>query len=143
MRTPFNTTSNPANFGVNLSRRETEPGKVAREILALPVTALTTAGVTLLSVPTAASFQVQSFIVTNYTAGAATFSLYVVPSGVTADTSNIVYSAEQVNGNDTASPYDRWGIVAPSGSSIVATASANSTLNITLSGMMIYSGDLM
>ena len=140
MRAPINV---PTSFGVNLQRNEPERTKVEREILALPVTALTTAGVTLLTVPSAATFQVQHFLVVNHTSGAATFDLHVVASGGSADTSNIIYSSETVAGNDTASPYERWAIVAPAGSSIVGVASANSTLNILLSGMMIYSGDLL
>lgn len=140
MRAPMNM---PTNFGVNLQRNEPERTKVEREALALPVTALTTAGVTLLTVPTGAVFQVQQTVISNYTTGVATFSLYIVPSGGSAGTSNVVYPSKQVGANDSVAPDHRWMIVAPSGSSIVATASANSTLNITLSGMMIYSGDLM
>lgn len=140
MRAPFSTATD---FGVNLQRNEPERVKVEREILALPVTALTTAGVTLLTVPSAAVFQVQQFAVINHTATLATFSVYIVPSGGSAGTTNVIVPSKQVAGNDTVAPEHRWMFVAPSGSSIVATASANSTLNITLSGMMVYSGDLM
>ncbi len=128
---------------VGRQRQEQEPQAPKREIVALPVTALTTAGVTLYTVPTNASFQIQHFLVTNYSSGAETFNLYIVPSGGSAGNSNIVYSAETVAANSAASPYERWGIVAPAGSTIEMTASTNSTLNVTMSGMTVFGGDLM
>lgn len=130
-------------LGVPLQRQEQERLQVSREILALPVTALTTAGVTLYTVPSNTTFQIQSFIVGNYSAASATFSLYVVPSGGSAGNSNIVFPAERVDPGQVISPWDRWQMALPAGSALVMSASANSALNVLLSGMTIYNGDLL
>mgnify|MGYP000221082410 CR=1 FL=1 len=129
------------NFGVDLRRNE--PDGIRRELVALPVTAVTTAGVTLYTVPDAVTFQVQSFGVCNYSGGQETFSFHVVPSGSSAGNSNVIYSGVPVAASFTSTPEDRWWVVAPGGSSFVITASADNALNVLFSGMNVYGGDLM
>lgn len=131
-----------ADLGVGFTRQEIERPQVQRELLALPVTALTTSGVTLFTVPDAQSFQIHSLIVSNHTGSAATFDLHIVPSGGSAGTTNQVYSTKSVAANSEFEA-TRWVMVAPAGSTIELIASANTTLNALMSGMAIFSGDLI
>lgn len=129
------------NFGVGRQRFETERRRPEREILALPVTAITTGGVTLHTVPDDAVFQIDHFMVTNYSTGTETFSLFIVPSGGSAGNSNVIYDAETVTAGNTASPILRGSIIAPASSTIEVSCSTNSTMNIILHGYNVYSGD--
>lgn len=130
-------------LSVGRVREETERATPSNEILALPVTALTTAGVTLYTVPDRAELQIHWFMVTNFTGSAATFNMYLVPDGDSSGNDNIIYSAESVALNGTFETSALNSHVVPANTSIVVSASTNDALNILLSGSIIYDGQLM
>ena len=126
-------------------QQENERQAPGREIICLPVTAITAtsagAAQTLLTVPGENLFQVGAFKVCNHTAGAVTFSMHIVPSGGSAGDGNLVYSEESVPANDTVTLAERNTLMAPEGSTIEIHAGSTPALNIILYGVLISSGD--
>ena len=92
-------------------------------------TQLTTSGQTLYTVPSSKTTIVKQIVVTNVTASAATFSLYIG----SAATPNALFSATSVAANDTI--IVNLSQVLTQNEILTALASANSTLNITISGV--------
>jgi hypothetical protein len=92
-------------------------------------TQLTTSGQTLYTVPASKTAIIKQIVVTNVTGSAATFSLYI---GSVA-TANALFSATSVAANDTV--IINLSQVLTQNEILTALASANSTLNITISGV--------
>jgi hypothetical protein len=92
-------------------------------------TQLTTSGQTLYTVPASKTSIIKQIVVTNVTGSAATFSLYIG----SAATPNALFSATSVAANDTV--IINLSQVLTQNEILTALASANSTLNITISGI--------
>lgn len=92
-------------------------------------TQLTTSGQTLYTVPASKTAIVKQIVVTNVTGSSATFSLYIG----SAATPNALFSATSVAANDAI--VINLSQVLNSTEILTALASANSTLNITISGV--------
>jgi hypothetical protein len=92
-------------------------------------TQLTTSGQTLYTVPASKTSIIKQIVVTNVTGSVATFSLYI---GSVA-TSNALFSATSVAANDTV--IINLSQVLTQNEILTALASANSALNITISGI--------
>lgn len=92
-------------------------------------TQLTTSGQTLYTVPASKTAIIKQIVVTNVTASAATFSLYIG----SAATPNALFSATSVAANDTI--IVNLSQVLNAFETLTALASSNSSLNITISGV--------
>lgn len=92
-------------------------------------TQLTTSGQTLYTVPAGKTAIIKQLVVTNVTGSSATFSLYIG----SAATPNALFSATSVAANDAI--VINLSQVLNSTEILTALASANSTLNITISGV--------
>lgn len=92
-------------------------------------TQLTTSGQTLYTVPASKTAIIKQVVVTNVTGSAATFSLYIG----SATAANALFSATSVAANDAI--VINLSQVLNSTEILTALASANSTLNITISGV--------
>jgi hypothetical protein len=92
-------------------------------------TQLTTSGQTLYTVPASITSIIKQIVVTNVTASAATFSLYIG----SAATPNALFSATSVAANDTI--IVNLSQVLTQNEILTALASVNSALNITISGV--------
>lgn len=92
-------------------------------------TQLTTSGQTLYTVPSSKTAIVKQIVVTNVTGSSATFSLFIG----SAATPNALFSATSVAANDAI--VINLSQVLNSTEILTALASANSTLNITISGV--------
>ena len=92
-------------------------------------TQLTTSGQTLYTVPASKTAIIKQLVVTNVTGSAATFSLYIG----SATAANALFSATSVAANDAI--VINLSQVLNSTEILTALASANSTLNITISGV--------
>lgn len=92
-------------------------------------TQLTTSGQTLYTVPAGKTAIIKQLVVTNVTGSAATFSLYIG----SATAANALFSATSVAANDAI--VINLSQVLNSTEILTALASANSTLNITISGV--------
>jgi hypothetical protein len=92
-------------------------------------TQLTTSGQTLYTVPSSKTSIIKQIVVTNITGSAATFSLYIG----SAATPNALFSATSVAANDTI--IINLSQVLNSLDILTALASANNSLNITISGV--------
>jgi len=92
-------------------------------------TQLTTSGQTLYTVPASKTAIVKQIVVTNVTGSSATFSLFIG----SAATPNALFSATSVAANDAI--VINLSQVLNSTEILTALASANSTLNITISGV--------
>jgi len=93
--------------------------------------AATTSVSTLYTVPSNVQFQLQEIDITNTSATAGTFTIYLVPSGGTASTSNALFYTAPINGNTTV----QWtGVLSlAAGTTIQALASAT-TITYKISG---------
>jgi hypothetical protein len=92
-------------------------------------TQLNTSGQTLYTVPASKTSIIKQIVVTNVTGSAATFSLYIG----SAATPNALFSATSVSANDTI--IVNLSQVLNSLDILTALASANNSLNITVSGV--------
>jgi hypothetical protein len=95
-----------------------------------PTTLTTSAASALYTVPTGYSAIIKQLVVTNITGTAATFTFYVN----TASASNALFSGTSVAANDTV--IVNLSQVLTTGETLRALASANSALNLTVSGVL-------
>jgi len=73
---------------------------------------------------------VKKLTFTNSTAGALTFTVYLVPSGGTAGVSNILVSAQAIAAGECAECFQAQGQVLQAGGTIQALASAATSITI-------------
>ena len=92
-------------------------------------TQLTTSGQTLYTVPASKTAIIKQIVVTNVTGSAVTFSLYIG----SASTANALFSGTSVAANDTV--IINLSQVLSQNEILTSLASANSSLNITISGV--------
>ena len=97
------------------------------------VTQLTTSAATLYSVPSATVTTVKTVTIANVTATDAQVTIYLVPNGGSAATTNAVLGSVNVSANTTTIIDTAW--IIPASSTIQAKASAGSAINVHISGI--------
>lgn len=86
---------------------------------------------TVYTVPTAQQFTLTDIEICNASATASSFSIYLVPSGGTAGTTNALFYNAPINGNTTV----QWtGSTALSAGSTIQASSASGNVTIKISG---------
>lgn len=79
--------------------------------------------------------RIDNLSVCNYSAGAVTFSLYLVPSGGTAGDSNILVKNRSVAAGASGRVLEAFGQWLEAGGTIQMVASANSAVTVSASGI--------
>lgn len=100
-----------------------------------PATGLTTTAASLYVAPASTTTLVKTILLANYTAVDARATIHVVPSAGSVAGANKVFGEVLVTANTTTTI--DTAIVIPTGASIHALASANSAINIHISGVEI------
>lgn len=95
---------------------------------------LTTSAATYYTAPTATTTIIQAVVLTNTTAGAVTATVHLVASGGSASASNTVLSARSLSAGETYIVPGCSGMVLPTGATLQALASANTSISILASG---------
>lgn len=98
---------------------------------------LTTSAATYYTAPGNTRTRVATFTATNTSAGAETISVHLVPSGGSADDTNIVADEISLAAKETKSISGAIGHVLESGGTLQALASAGTAINIVASGYEI------
>lgn len=98
-------------------------------------TTLTTSVASLYTVPASTTTTVKTILLANYSATDARAVIHLVPSGGSASAANEVYGEVLVAANTTLQI--DTAIVIPTGASIHGQASANSAINVHISGVEI------
>lgn len=98
---------------------------------------LTTSAATYYTTPTATRTRIAAFTATNTTGGAVTCTVHLVPSGGSADNTNKVADVVSLAANETKSITGAVGHVLEAAGTIQALASANTSINIVVSGYEI------
>lgn len=99
----------------------------------VPATTLTTSTATLYTVTSpATSAVVKQILVANYSASSASVSIYLVPSGSSASTANVVVPGVSISANSTIT-LDLTQVL-NQGDFIAAVSSASSSINLMVSG---------
>jgi len=98
---------------------------------------LTTSAATYYTTPAATRARIAAFTATNTTAGAVTMTVHLVPSGGSADNTNKVADAISLAANETKAITGAIGHVLEASGTIQALASANTSINIVVSGYEI------
>lgn len=96
---------------------------------------LTNATATYYTVPASVKTRIDAFSIVNYSATAATFSLWLVPSGGSAGNTNILIQARSVAPGNSARVPEALGQWLLGGATIQMSASANTAITITASGI--------
>lgn len=96
---------------------------------------LTNATATYYTAPTGAKSRIDAFAICNYSGAPQTFSLYLVPSGGSADNTNIVIQNRSVAAGAAGRILEAIGQWLEAGGTIQMVASAGSALTITASGI--------
>lgn len=78
--------------------------------------------------------RITAMTLTNTTAGAITATVYLVPSGGTADGTNTILSAKSINAGESYRVIEAIGQDIMAGGSIQALASANTSIAMVASG---------
>lgn len=94
---------------------------------------LTTSGTTIYTVPPSTTTTIKQILMTNATGTATTFTINLVKTGGTASAANQIYSSVILPANTTAN-IDLTQVMTV-GDFLVASAGANSAVNITISGV--------
>lgn len=98
---------------------------------------LTTSAATYYTCPTLTRARIATFAATNTSGGAVTISVHLVPSAGSATDSNIVADEISLAAKETKSISGAIGQVLEAGGTIQALASANTAINIVVSGYEI------
>lgn len=98
---------------------------------------LTNSVATYYTAPAATKARISAFTATNTTAGAVTITVYLVPSAGSATDSNIVADVIPLAAYESKAITGAIGHVIEAGGSIQALASANTSINIVVSGYEI------
>lgn len=98
---------------------------------------LTTSAATYYTAPASTKTRISAFTATNTTAGAVTVTVYLVPSGGSADNTNKVADVVSLAANETKAITGAIGHVLEAAGTIQALASANTSINIVVSGYEI------
>jgi len=93
---------------------------------------LSTSNTTMLTVPAATRYAIISIISCNISVSTASLTLYIIPSGQSASNRNLILKAVNIQASDTFT-LNAERIVLDAGDSIVAVASADPALNLTIS----------
>lgn len=95
---------------------------------------LTTSAATYYTVPANTITTISACSLTNSTATARTATVYLVPSGGTADATNIILSARTIAAGETYNVAAAIGQTIPAGATIQALAEAGTAITIVASG---------
>lgn len=93
---------------------------------------LSTSNTTILTVPANTRYAIISIISCNISVSTAALTLYIIPSGQSASNRNLILKSVNIQASDTFT-LNAERIVLDAGDSIVAVASADPALNITIS----------
>lgn len=96
---------------------------------------LTTSAATYYTVGASTRAQIQAMTVTNVNAAARTVTIHLVPSGGTADNTNIVLSAKSLAQNESYRVIEAIGQWLESGGTIQALASAATSVALVAGGI--------
>lgn len=96
---------------------------------------LTNATATYYTAGTGTKTRIDAFSIVNYSGSAATFTLYLVPTGGSADNTNIVIKDRSVAAAASGRLLEGIGQWLDAGGTIQMVASVNSALTITASGI--------
>lgn len=125
-------------------RQENERGTLLRVPIVKAVTTVTSAGNTTIWTVTAGKFlYVQGFSACNIAGGAATLTVYLVPSGGSAANGNKVYDALAMATNTSTTLDALVGQIIDPGAAIVATSGDATGINLWLSGYEAIGGDFL
>lgn len=100
----------------------------------VPTTQLTNAVVTYYTALAGIIADIAAATVTNVTSGVVTVTLYIVALGGSAGSTNIVVQTKSVPANSSVQLWEIIGQKIPTGATIQALASANSSINLTVGG---------
>lgn len=101
----------------------------------VPSVQLTTAATTLRTTPVNSQDIIRRGVFTNVTGGAITVTIYRVPAAGSAGATNVLVSAYSIAANADYEPPALASLVLNAGESIQCLASANTSINATLSGL--------
>lgn len=96
---------------------------------------LTASAATYYTAAAAVRARIDAFAVANYSASAATFSLWLVPTGGTADDTNILIKDRSVAAGASGRVLEAMGQWIEGGGTVQMVASAGSAITVTASGI--------
>lgn len=98
---------------------------------------LTTGILTYYTAPTETQTLIRRITFCNVTATAATFTVHLVPSGGSADTTNLLINAERLGPTKTVAPPELEGMVLETGDTIQMKAGTGSAITVAGAGTEI------